>query len=283
MLQPPCINLRFVLMSQLVIERIACGYRSSTGGVVATLVFELRVDDGYPQDAPASGYTFANVVDRVTVEITNVNNDPSAAAGADQTVGEHSVVTLNSTASSDPDSDTLTYAWAQVGGPTVALTGGTTATPSFTAPFLSAGGADLEFELTVDDGDGGSATDRVVIHVQNINDPPLASAARPTIAVLWPPNHGLVAVGITGVSDPDNNATITITSVTQDEPTNGLGDGDTAIDIVFVLFLCEFQSHVGKVAEANHPLDADGDCLREEDRRLVHGVSFAYRIGRSVG
>ena len=43
---------------------------------------------------------------------------------------------------------------------------------------------------------------------------------------------GLVSVGITGVSDPDNNATIVITAVTQDEPTNGLGDGDTAIDAV---------------------------------------------------
>jgi hypothetical protein len=42
----------------------------------------------------------------------------------------------------------------------------------------------------------------------------------------------MVAVGITGVSDPDNNATITITGVTQDEPTNGLGDGDTPIDAV---------------------------------------------------
>jgi hypothetical protein len=41
-----------------------------------------------------------------------------------------------------------------------------------------------------------------------------------------------VAVGITNVTDPNNNATITITGVTQDEPTNGLGDGDTPIDAV---------------------------------------------------
>ena len=205
---------------------------SGAPGVVATLVFELTVDDGYPQDAPVPGYAFGNVVDYVTVDITNVNNDPTAAAGADQTVNENSAVGLSGTASSDPDSDVLTYTWAQVGGPTVALSGAATATPSFTAPFVSGGGADLEFELTVDDGYGGTATDRVVIHVQNINDPPLASAARPTVDVLWPPNHGMVAVGITGVSDPNNNATITITGVTQDEPTDGQGDGDTAIDAV---------------------------------------------------
>jgi len=201
-------------------------------GVVATLVFELQVDDGFPPDAPAPGYTLGNVVDSVTVEITNLNNAPTAAAGADQTVDEHTAVVLDGTASSDPDSDPLSFAWTQIGGPSVALAGGATATPSFTAPFVGPGGVDLTFELTVDDDYFGLATDTVVVHVQSINDPPHATAARPTTTLLWPPNHGLVAVGIVGVCDPDGNATITITGVTQDEPTNGLGDGDTAIDAV---------------------------------------------------
>lgn len=204
-------------------------------GVVATLIFELRVDDGYPQDEPAPGYTFANVVDQVVVEVTNVNNNPTARAGADQTVDEGSSVTLDGTASSDPDADSLGHAWVQVanGAPTVALVGADTASPSFVAPNVGAGGVDLEFELTVDDGYGGLATDQVTVHVQNVNDPPLASAAQPTQATLWPPNHSLVAVGITGVSDPNGDpVTITITGVRQDEPTNGLGDGDTAIDAV---------------------------------------------------
>jgi hypothetical protein len=200
---------------------------SGAPGVVATLIFELRVDDGFLP-------TGAEVVDRVTVEITNTNNDPVANAGDDQTVDENSGVSLSAALSSDPDSDALTYAWTQTGGPSVilTLTGANTVDPTFTAPFVGAGGVDLEFEVTVDDGYGGTATDTVVIHVQNSNDPPLASAAQPSLACLWPPNHQMVAVGITGVSDPDNNATITITGVTQDEPTNGLGDGDTAIDAV---------------------------------------------------
>ena len=201
-------------------------------GVVATLTFELLVDDGFPADAPAEGYTLANVRDTVTIEITNTNNLPVASAGPDQTVDENTSVALNGSLSSDPDADALTYAWTQIGGTPVVLSAGDTATLSFTAPFVSAGGADLEFQLSVDDGYGGSSTDNVVIHVQNANDPPLAGAAQPTIGLLWPPNHGLIAVGITGVSDPDNNATIVITSVTQDEPTNGQGDGDTAIDAI---------------------------------------------------
>jgi len=202
-------------------------------GVVATLVFELRVDDGYPEDEAAPGFTSDNVVDRVTVEITNVNNQPTAKAGTDQTVNENSSVALDATTSSDPDSDTLLFSWMQTSGPSVALAGATSATPTFTAPWVNAGGANLEFEITVEDGYGGSATDRMVVHVQNINDPPLASAAHSTTALLWPPNHQMIAVGILGVSDPnDDRLTIEITSVTQDEPTKGLGDGDTPIDAV---------------------------------------------------
>jgi hypothetical protein len=65
------------------------------------------------------------------------------------------------------------------------------------------------------------------------NQPPSCEGARPTLASLWPPDHTLVAVGITGVSDPDQNpVTITIEGVRQDEPVKGLGDGDTSPDAV---------------------------------------------------
>jgi uncharacterized repeat protein (TIGR01451 family) len=48
---------------------------------------------------------------------------------------------------------------------------------------------------------------------------------------LWPPNHRMVSSSIAGVTDADGNAvSVTIDSLRQDEPTNGLGDGDTAID-----------------------------------------------------
>lgn len=197
-----------------------------------TLVFKLAVDDGFPPDAPAPGYTLADAVDEVTVKITNANNDPIADAGEDQPSDENSPVTLNGSGS-DPDGDPLTYTWVQIGGPPVVVIGGAdTPNLTVTTPFVSPGGADLEFQLTVADEFGGTAADTVVVHVQNANDPPLVSAARPTMACLWPPNHKLVSVGITGVSDPDNNATIVIDGVTQDEPTDGLGDGDTAVDAI---------------------------------------------------
>jgi hypothetical protein len=52
------------------------------------------------------------------------------------------------------------------------------------------------------------------------------------VKTLWPPNHKLVAVTVSGITDPDTGDTVTttITGVTQDEPVNGLGDGDTGPD-----------------------------------------------------
>lgn len=201
-------------------------------GIVATLEFELLVDDGFTADAPAPGYGVADVRDVVVVNVTNVNNPPVASAGLDQTVNEQAAVMLNAGASADPDTDALAYSWAQVGGTPVTLIGVDTLTPSFVAPFVPPGGAALTFQVTVSDGNGGTASDTVTVNVQNVNDPPLASGARPSVAVLWPPNHQMVSVAILGVTDPNADATITITSVTQDEPTQGLGDGDTAIDAV---------------------------------------------------
>jgi hypothetical protein len=70
-----------------------------------------------------------------------------------------------------------------------------------------------------------------VVFEQPSNQPPDCSKARASPNRLWPPNHELVPVSITGITDPDGDSiTITITRITQDEPVNGLGDGDTSPD-----------------------------------------------------
>jgi hypothetical protein len=63
------------------------------------------------------------------------------------------------------------------------------------------------------------------------NQPPDCTKAVPSIDTLWPPNHKLVTISINGVTDPEADPiAITITRITQDEPVNGLGDGDTSPD-----------------------------------------------------
>jgi len=55
--------------------------------------------------------------------------------------------------------------------------------------------------------------------------------AQPNVTSLWPPNHKFVTVTLTGGRDPEGNPVLlTIDSIFQDEPINGIADGDTAPD-----------------------------------------------------
>jgi EGF domain-containing protein/growth factor-like EGF protein len=57
------------------------------------------------------------------------------------------------------------------------------------------------------------------------------SGAVASPGLLWPPNHQLVPISVIDVIDPNGGTvTVTITGVSQDEPVNGLGDGDTSPD-----------------------------------------------------
>jgi FtsP/CotA-like multicopper oxidase with cupredoxin domain len=78
--------------------------------------------------------------------------------------------------------------------------------------------------VTVNDDDGGSDSASVNII---INNPPNCAAVTVSPNVLAPANHKFVTVTLTIAPDPDGDpVTQSITAVTQDEPTNGLGDGD---------------------------------------------------------
>jgi hypothetical protein len=60
---------------------------------------------------------------------------------------------------------------------------------------------------------------------------PDCSGAYASDSQIWPPNHRLVPIYVLGVTDPQgDDPTIRIDNITQDEVTNGLGDGDTCPD-----------------------------------------------------
>jgi chitinase len=136
--------------------------------------------------------------------------------------------------SDDPDGDALTYTWEQTAGPAVTLVyspGDTAhALPGFVTPWVSAD-TTLTFKLTVSDWPGSTSSAYVTVTAINSHTPPDASHARADVGVLWPPDHKMSLVHILGIVNP-NNDPITIDAVTQDEPTNGLGDGDTPIDAI---------------------------------------------------
>ncbi len=206
-------------------------------GAGEVLVFKLQVSDGNEASIPSAG-TDSSFDDTVAVGIV-LNSAPVADAGPDQMKDEGTVVTLDGTASSDPDGgDLLSFQWTQTGGTPVVLAGDGTSTPTFDAPFVHMGGDTLTFELQVTDNDPVNplaSVDTVDVTVRNSNDPPTCDLAVAEPEELWPPNHKMNQVTIAGVMDEDSvysTITLWVTGITQDEPVNGAGDGDTSPDAV---------------------------------------------------
>jgi hypothetical protein len=101
------------------------------------------------------------------------------------------------------------------------------------------------------------------------NRPPDCSGAGSSVGELWPPNHKFNDVAVTGVTDPDGDPiTITITGIRQDEPQNGLGDGDT----------CPDATGVG-TATASVRAERSGDPHVPGDGRVYH-IGFTASDGR---
>ena len=143
-------------------------YGDGTGGFDWTPSFS---DAGlYDVTFYAADGAFPAVIDSeiVTITVSDFNRAPTADAGPDQfgvTVG--AMVTLDGSASSDPDFDLINYSWVQISGQTISLSDATDPMPTFTTTITDI----YIFELTVDDNFLFSNPDTVEIEVVNSAPP----------------------------------------------------------------------------------------------------------------
>ncbi len=155
------------------------GTGQDAGADTLTLEWDLdndgSFDDGVGQNAtfvyPDDGNVTARLrvtdddgdshIDSLVVTVQNVA--PTANAGADQTVGEGTEITLDGSGSTDPGTeDTLTYDWDLDGDGQYDDASGVTITHTYNDEVT------VNVGLRVSDGDGGVGTDTVQITVQNV-------------------------------------------------------------------------------------------------------------------
>lgn len=101
-----------------------------------------------------------------------VTNHAPIATAADQMVTGPATVTLDGSASTDPDGDAITYKWTQVSGTSVNITNSTNARATFNVAAVTSNQT-LVFRLTVTDAKGLTST----ADVQVVNKAPKANQA----------------------------------------------------------------------------------------------------------
>ena len=133
------------------------------------------------------------------------NQPPIARAGNDTAIIlPIDSVTLNGSASTDPDGTITSYKWTKVSGPVSSNIGNPDSSKTLVKSLVK---GVYKFELTVTDNGGLSAKDTMQVTVNDqsqTNQPPLANAGTDQTIVL-PTNN--VTIDGSGSSDPDNNIT----------------------------------------------------------------------------
>ncbi len=158
-----------------------------------TVTVILTINDGKQTSAP----------DTVKITIINVNKMPVANAGVDMVVNEGDLITLDGSASSDPDGDAIIYSWTAQG---YTISGANLVNPHTYALEVEKDTM-VPFLLTINDGKLNSLPDTVWVKIKQVNKTPVITEIPNDIAEI-----GYKYSLTISVADPDVLDTITIFS-----------------------------------------------------------------------
>lgn len=168
--------------------------------------------------------------------VVPANRPPVAVASADPTripAGDdhRTVVTLDGSASTDPDGDALSFAWDVPGGRFVGENGPNDAVTTVTFP----GEAPYVVTLTVSDDRGARAATQVTVSVGSpANRPPVAAVTADPVSVPEMDNHRTVVTLDGSASwDPDGDALTYEWSVPGGTFLVAPGPGDAVVRVTF--------------------------------------------------
>ena len=153
-------------------------------------IFTLVVNDG----------TMDSAIDQVVIIVKQVNKAPIANAGVDQIVNEGSLVSLDASASLDPDSDNLIYSW--IAPEKVVLSDTKSNKPTFIAPEVKRDST-LIFTLFVNDGQVNSDPSTVKINVRNVIKVGIPDISTNDFKVYPNPATGVVTIDFKKNADSD--------------------------------------------------------------------------------
>ena len=221
-----------------------------------------------------------STADEVYIVVGNVNRPPVANAGNDQTVNEKSLVTLDGSASFDPDDNYLSYVWTSPNG--IYINSRNSSKATFTAPEVNAD-TKFTFYLTVQET-FSYQTDTIVITVKNINQVPTANAGNMQIV-----NEGeTVTLDARSSRDPDGDILtykwtapegITLSSTTSATPsfTVSAVESDTWLNFTLVVNDGKVNSPTAQVNVLVRNVPSILTLLAKMNN-MVSGVHVKYQL-----
>jgi hypothetical protein len=171
-----------------------------TGATSARPTFTPDVAGAYTATLVVQANGVVSQPDTVSITCSTGNIPPRANAGPDRSAAPSGSITLDGTASRDPNNTALTYSWRIVTQPSSSnpvLANATTATPTFRADVPGV----YTVALTVSDGSLTSAADQANITVATGNLPPVANAGPDQTVTI----AQVVTLNGRGSSDPNGD------------------------------------------------------------------------------